>query len=171
MDTEEQTETTVMHRASVVRQCPNPKNSEEPGNPNQLLQTEKRCSVSSTTNISSRIRKHQNASKDPKFLLITALDYKTDKDTIKERKNYKNPQRAAASTLQSISGGTSATTVLASVVIGAVSGMTAAASGWTSTTAATWQPSGSALTAGVSGSAPGAAFASGHDCEGGSEET
>jgi len=166
MGTEQQTETTVMHRASVVGRCLNPKNSKE-----FRLKTEKQCSIPSTTNISSKTRKHQNASENQKFLLITAPDYKTDGDTIKERKNYKNPQRAAASTLQSISGGTSAATALASVAVGAASGTTTAASGGTSTTAATWQSSGSALAAGASCGASGAAVASGHDCEGGSEET
>ena len=141
MGTEQPSETTVMHRVSVVGRRLNPKNSKE-----FRLKTEKQCSIPSTTNISPRTRKHQNASENQKFLLITAPDYRTDEDTIKERKNYKNPQRAAASTLQSISGGISAATVLASVAVGAVSWQTTAASGGTSTAAATWQPPGSALT-------------------------
>ena len=150
MGTGQQTETTVMHRASVVGRCLNPKNSKEFGCPNRQLKTEKRCSISSTTNISSKTRKSQNASKISKFLLITAPDYKMNGDTIKERKNYKNPQRAAASTLQSISGGTSAATALASVAVRAASGTTTAASEGTSMTAATWQPSGSAPATGAS---------------------
>ena len=96
MGTEQQTETTVMHRASVVGRCLNPKNSKEFGCPNRQLKTEKRCSISSTTKISSKTRKSQNASKISKFLLITAPDYKMNGDTIKERKKLQKPSEGCS---------------------------------------------------------------------------
>ena len=73
MGTEQQTETTVMLRVSVVGRRHNLKNSKEFGYPELQLKTAKQCSISSTTNIPSKTRKSKSASKVSKFLLIKLL--------------------------------------------------------------------------------------------------